>query len=151
MTKDGAILHYQKMPTKEVIEASGKKKRIIDIAQVAAMVARFEPAHAFIEKVHAMPKNGAVSMFSFGMGYGMILGLCLSLEALLETWHVPPQKWQKFMYASMPNAKELEPKARAMAKFYDTWPEMMEKNVTHDGIIDAILLCEYGRRSLALN
>ncbi len=151
MSCNGTILHYQKMPTKPVVEASGKKKRVIDIAQIAAMIARFEPEHAFIEKVHSMPKQGVASTFTFGVGYGMVLGLCFALEALLRTELVPPQTWQKFMYSSMLDPKSLEPKQRAMARFYDLWPEMMEKNVTHDGIVDAMLIAEYGRRTLSLN
>lgn len=147
----GEILHYQKMPTRPVLE-DGKRtgKRIIDIAQIAAMVARLEPEQVFIERVHAMPKQGVTSMFTFGMGYGMILGLCLSLEAIIHTELVTPQKWQKFMYAQLCGAPGMAPKERAMARFYEIWPELLDQNVTHDGIIDALLIAEYGRRSLNL-
>ena len=50
-------------------------------------------AVAVIERVHAMPKQGVSSMFSFGMNYGMWL-------AFLSIYHipfltVPPQTWMK--------------------------------------------------------
>lgn len=146
LSDNGEILHYRKMPVKLVDD-----KKIIDIAQIAAMIANFEPEHAFIEKAQAMPHQGVVSMFNYGTGYGMILGLCLSLEALISTQLIRPQVWQKFMYAAMPDPKAMEPKARAMLRFSEIWPHLVEQNVTHDGIIDAMLIAEYGRRTLNLN
>lgn len=152
LSASGMILHYQKMPVKPILENGVKTgKRIIDIAQVAAMVAKFEPEHVFIEKVHAMPKQGVTSTFTFGMGYGMLLGIFFSLEAVVNTQLVPPQKWQKYMYSTMQGVDELLPKARAMARFCELWPHLAVQNVTHDGIIDALLLAEYGRRTLSLN
>jgi crossover junction endodeoxyribonuclease RuvC len=146
METSGKIIHFQKMPTKKVDD-----KKIIDIQQIAGMIAKLEPEHVFIEKVHSMPKQGVASTFTFGVGYGMVLGLCFALEALLRTELVTPQRWQKFMYSSMPDPKSLEPKARARLRFGELWPALVEENVTHDGIIDAMLIAEYGRRTLGLN
>lgn len=146
----GRVVHYQKMPVKP-FEENGKKKRIIDIAQVAAMIAKFQPGHVFIEKVHSMPKQGIVGAFTFGMGYGMLLGLCNSLDAMFKTELIPPQRWQKFMYSNLTGVDDLEPKARAMARFCELWPSLAKQNVTHDGIIDAMLICEYGRRVMGMN
>lgn len=152
ISSSGMIQHYQKMPVKPVLENGIKTgKRIIDIVQIAAMIAKFQPQHVFIERVHAMPKQGVTSTFTFGMGYGMLLGLCLSLEAVTETQLIPPQRWQKFMYASLSGVDDMEPKARAMARYGELWPHLLQQNVTHDGIIDALLIAEYGRRNLGLN
>lgn len=153
MDDSGSILHYQRMPLKPVLDEAGKKtgKKIIDIATIAGMVARFEPEHVFIEKVHAMPKQGVTSMFTFGMGFGMLLGLFYSLEAMLHTELVTPQRWQKMMYTGCSFTEEAGSKAKAMARFYELWPDLEEQGVTHDGVIDACLLAEYGRRSLGLN
>ena len=146
----GMIEHYRKMPVLKFKD--GKKvHKLIDIATVAAIFAKYEPSHVFLEKAHAMPRQGVVSMFNYGVGYGMILGVCMALEAMMQTHTITPQKWQKFMYANMIGVDELEPKARAMARFYEIWPELMAQNVTHDGIIDAMLIAEMGRRSLGLH
>lgn len=152
MNRTGGILHYQKMPVKPVLD-NGKKtgKKIIDISQIAAIIARFEPSHVFIEKVHAMPGQGVTSMFTFGMGYGMLLGLTYSLEAMLHTELVTPQCWQKFLYAHTAFPEGAAPKAKAMAFFYENWPRLQEQNITHDGVIDSVLICEFGRRNLGLN
>lgn len=146
----GKILHYRRMPVRRVIEDSGKEKRLIDIAQIAAVIARFEPEHAFIEKVHSMPKQGVASTFTFGMGYGMLLGLCFALEGVIATTLVPPQRWQKLLYDDKIKAID-DPKKRAFCRFTELWPELSAENVTHDGIIDALLISEYGRRILNLN
>src|SRR5688572_30454082 len=54
---------------------------------------------AVVERVHAMPKNGAVSMFTFGQGYGM---LRMALTAIECSWEdVTPQSWMKAMGISL--------------------------------------------------
>lgn len=81
----------------------------------------------------------------------MILGVCLALEPLFHTEIVIPQAWQKFMYAGCSFSEEAGPKQKAMARFYEIWPEMQEQNITHDGVIDSTLIAEYGRRILNLH
>lgn len=151
LEENGSPTFYAKMPTKKIIEKSGKKKRMIDIAQVAAMIAKLEPEHVFIEQVSAMPKQGVSSTFTFGMGYGMLLGLCLALDPLLRTTLIRPQGWQKMLYAGIEFPESVGPKAKASLRFSQLFPELVQKNVSHDGIIDASLIAEYGRRFLNLN
>lgn len=146
ISDSGEILHYQRMPVRKI-----EDKKYIYIQQIAAMISRLEPEHVFIERVHSMPKQGVASTFTFGVGYGMLLGLCFSLEAIMSTELVTPLRWQKFMYSSMPDPKSLEPKARAKLRFGEIWPELVADGVSHDGIIDAMLIAEYGRRTLNLN
>lgn len=151
MNDEGRLIHYQRMPIKPVLQ-DGKKtsKRIIDISQVAAMVAKMEPAQVYVEQVHARPQQGVSSTFTFGMGFGMILGLCLALDSIMDTRQVTPQRWQGFLYGKG-YRPDLEPKGRAYAKFAELWPDLVAEGVTHDGIVDAILIAEYGRRQLSLN
>ena len=51
--------------------------------------------HVYVELVHAMPKQGTVSMFSFGMSYGIVKGILAALD--LPVTYVTPQSWQKHM------------------------------------------------------
>lgn len=148
---NGKPFFYRSMPTKKIVESSGKKKRMIDISQFSAIIARAEPEHVFIEKVHAMPGQGVTSMFNFGMGYGMLLGICLALEPVFRTELVTPQSWQKLLYANHTFPDDYGPKHKAFMRFSDIWPELVEQNVTHDGVVDALLIAEYGRRILNLN
>ena len=39
----------------------------VNAAEVARIIRGFKPKFAIIERVHAMPKNGAVSMFKTGI------------------------------------------------------------------------------------
>lgn len=57
----------------------------------------------WIEKVHAMPKQGVTSMFTFGMGYGLWQGIAIGLEKQLN-W-VAPQTWKKFWLKDQPKEK----------------------------------------------
>lgn len=53
----------------------------------------FDIKLAVLEKVHAMPKQGVKSMFSFGENFGM----WKAFLAITQTSHliIPPQQWMK--------------------------------------------------------
>lgn len=48
---------------------------------------------AIVEEVHAMPKQGVVSMFNFGIRYGEILSMLQVLNIPYEV--ISPVKWHK--------------------------------------------------------
>ena len=91
--------------------------------------------HAYIEDVHAMPKQGVSSTFKFGMSYGLLRGILTALLIPFET--VRPQVWQKAMGCLSKGDKRVT-KAKAQQLF----PELP---VTH-AVADALLIAEYGRR-----
>lgn len=147
--ENGELLHYCKMPIKQTRVVVGKKQktqRIIDVAGIASVLAKYEPTNIFIEKAGARPGQGVVSMFTFGMGYGMVLGLCMAMEGAICTDIVTPQRWQKHLMAGLEHIEDT--KIRALAKFQELYPEV---ETTHDGIVDAVLIAEYGRQMLQLN
>jgi len=76
-----------------------------------------------------------------------------SLRGFFETkflrWErITPQQWQKTM---LPGCKSGETKKRAFSKASELWPEedfvLKGCRTPHDGIIDAALIAEYGRRN----
>ena len=95
-----------------------------------------------VEHVGAMPGQGVTSCFSFGRGFGFILGLlaafCLPYEL------VRPQKWKKeFSCTSDKNtsievAKRLFPGVDLRRTPKCTKP--------HDGIAEALLMAELAKR-----
>ena len=91
--------------------------------------------YAFIEKVHAMPKQGVSSTFKFGRNYGFIQGLLTAYKIPYE--YVTPQKWQKDMGCMSKGDKNIT-KAAAQQLF----PQI---KITH-AIADSMLIAEYGRR-----
>jgi len=90
---------------------------------------------AYIERVHAMPKQGVSSVFKFGQSYGFLRGLLIGLGIPFE--EVTPQKWQKAMGCMSKGDKNVT-KAKAQQLFPGV-------KVTH-AIADALLIAEYGRR-----
>jgi hypothetical protein len=90
---------------------------------------------AFIERVHAMPKQGVSSTFKFGTNYGFLRGCLHTIGIPFE--EVTPQCWQKFMRCMTGGDKNVS-KAKAQQLFPDL-------KITH-AIADALLIAEYGRR-----
>jgi crossover junction endodeoxyribonuclease RuvC len=96
---------------------------------------------AGIEKVGAMPGQGVVSMFSFGVSTGGMLGILGALE--IPTIQVPPQRWKKYTLADTDKTKEaaitfctmLYPKVNLYATERSKKP--------HSGICDALCIAHY--------
>ncbi len=118
------------------------------IHETADILERYPTAHVFMERAQAMPKNGAVSMFNYGTGYGEILGAIAAFK--MEHTLVRPATWAKEMHA---NAKGGVAKARSLEVVRRLFPwvdlKATERSKTpHLGLVDALLISEYGRRVL---
>lgn len=96
----------------------------------------------YLEHVHAMPKQGVSSTFNFGMNFGFIQGVLKAYGIPYEL--VTPQKWKKeFSCTSDKNTsisvcKRLFPNVNLKAT------DRCKKD--HDGMAEALLIAEYGRR-----
>lgn len=100
---------------------------------------RTEETWAYVERVSSSPQQGVVSAFTFGRGYGAILGVLAALEIPYDL--VTPGVWQKAMGCLTRGNKNVS-KSRAAAMF----PSF---KVTHWSA-DALLLAEYCRRQRCL-
>ena len=98
----------------------------------------------FVEKCQAMPGQSVTSMFKYGLHYGEILGVLGTLGIPHEA--VRPQKWQSKLIGSF---KKGQSKVEAYKKAKQLWPSeefiLPRCRVAHDGIVDAVLIAEYGR------
>lgn len=90
---------------------------------------------AYLEEVHAMPKQGVTSTFKFGQSYGFLRGVLAALG--IQRNFVRPQVWQKALGCMSRGDKNVT-KRRAQELF----PQI---KMTH-AIADALLIAEYGRR-----
>ena len=118
----------------------------IDGHGVAAMLRELCPSVVIIEKVHAMPKQGVSSTFKFGMGYGLVIGVCEALGIPYRL--VTPQAWKKVVLAG--TTKDKDAAVSFVRRAYpgvDLTPG--KKRVAHDGIADAVCIAEYGRQLMA--
>ncbi len=128
------------MPTVS-ISRGGKIKRDIDIHQLSRVVLGWGVGHAFVEQVGSMPGQGVSSMFAFGKGYGIILGV-LTAHGIPYT-PVPPQRWKKAL--GVPASKD-GARLRASQLLPDCsvqWP--LKK---HEARAEAALIAFYGIREL---
>lgn len=91
--------------------------------------------HAVIERVGPMPKQGVVSVFTFGLGYGA-LGMAL-LASKIPFERVSPSVWQKSLGCLTKGDKNVSKR-----KAQELFPNI---RVTHC-IADALLIAEYARR-----
>ncbi len=102
--------------------------------------------HAYIEKSQAMPGQGVTSMFTYGMGFGKILGWCemLSLPYTL----VPPRTWTKEIHKGVSGETAKERSLHAAKRLFPGERLLASKNSVrlHPGLVDALLIAEYGRR-----
>lgn len=120
-------------------------------ADMAAILRPYDPrtCHVFIEKVGAMPGQGVTSMFGFGKGFGLWLGILAALE--LPYTLVTPQAWKKEMM------KGISDKEASIHRAQQLWPKYASLFQPQRGIFnkqqaigraDAALIAEYGRRTL---
>lgn len=59
---------------------------------LADIIRRLDPEQVWIEEVHSMPKQGVASTFTFGLGFGLVRGVCAGLG--LPVRMVSPQAWK---------------------------------------------------------
>ncbi|KKN19697.1 hypothetical protein LCGC14_0943180 [marine sediment metagenome] len=59
--------------------------------------------HAYIERAQAMPKQGVTSMFNYGKGFGLWLGLLRGIG--IPHTLVSPRRWKAVMLSDMPKDK----------------------------------------------
>ena len=96
-----------------------------------------------LEKVHAMPKQGSVSMFSFGENYGWLKGVLDACRIPFQ--EIPPQTWKKEFGLNSDKVKSIEV-CRQLFPNAELTPPNCRK--PHDGIAEAILMAEYARRKM---
>ncbi len=116
--------------------------------EVAIWLQGIAPDHVFIERAQSFPKQGVVSAFRYGTGYGMLRGICASLA--LPYTLVAPAKWHREIIGL---SKDGTPKDRALAAALRLFPGVNlrapeRSKKCHEGLVDALLIAEFGRRVL---
>ena len=97
-----------------------------------------------LEKVHAMPKNGAVAMFTFGENFGWIQGV-------LDAYKIPydivePRKWKSEYTLNSDKQKSIDVAHRL---FPNVSLRKTEKCRTDDdGMAESLLMALFAKRRL---
>jgi len=96
-----------------------------------------------MEKVHAMMGQGVTSMFHFGVGYGMIQGIVMTLGIPLRL--VTPQAWKKEILVGTTKDKAASiDYCKRVYPYINLIPAGKRK--PHDGCADACCISEFGLR-----
>jgi crossover junction endodeoxyribonuclease RuvC len=141
---DGAIVAIDRtysVVCSEVMPVIGSTKRQIDMVALLEVLASIQrlcrPSGLFfvLERAQAMPKQGGVSMFNYGMGYGAVQMALMALKIPHEI--VGPRPWQKAVGVIAGG----DTKAQAIAIVQRRIPTLDltpgKKRVPHNGLADA--------------
>jgi len=115
---------------------------------LATFTTEVTKAHVFLEKAQARPGQGVVSMFTYGQGYGEIIGVLLALK--IPHTLVPPGTWTRTMHAGTKANNSKMRSAEAVMRIFPELASDLEKETkkVRLGVNDALLIMEYGRRVL---
>lgn len=154
ISKDGQIVTKYILPTFELHKPKKGSKvgtnRILDIHGLCAFLENNKDvSHCFLESVSSRPQQGVASVFKFGRVFGNIEALVIAHKIPMTL--VTPQAWTKVLHQGMPKVDDSDAKTRSLLAFSRLFPncdirasERCKK--PHDGLLDAILIAEYGRR-----
>lgn len=138
----GAVAFYFPMvPSRIAVDDVPVAGGEINVHELARLIRIHRPTLAVIERVSAMPGNGAVSMFNFGRSYGDVRGVIGAMEVPLH--FVTPQKWKKHFGLS---ADKEQSRLRAIRMFPAAADSFKLKK--HDGRAEAALIALYGSEVL---
>ncbi|MEG2687176.1 MAG: hypothetical protein RR954_08705 [Christensenellaceae bacterium] len=97
-----------------------------------------------IEKVHSMPKQGVVSVFSFGENFGFLKGCLAALG--FDFCEVTPQRWQKL---ELP-AKLTPTDKPSLAVARSLYPDAPLSRKKDNGRSDAIMIARWAALTIGL-
>jgi len=126
----------------QLIEARDFDKDLL-LSITDSLSREHEASRCCLERVHAMPKQGSVSMFTFGQGYGWIMGVLDAFEISYQT--IEPRKWKAEFGLNSDKAQSIDI-CRKLFPAATLVPNGCR--APHDGIAEAILMAEYARRKL---
>ena len=138
--EDGEIKDVIDMPTmtegkKNKKQVNGSQifneisKRITDLDKINIKVV--------IEQVSAMPGQGVTSMFNFGQSFGILKGICASMQ--LSMHFVRPAKWKK--YFNLINSEKDASRTKAI-EIFTYFSENLSKKKDNNKA-DAILIASF--------
>jgi len=122
---------------------------------IRKMYAKHIGLHVYLEEVHAIFGSSAKATFSFGDTCGFLRGVVTAFG--IPYSKVQPKTWQAKMFEGIPKqwkvgkVKRVDTKRMALLASKRLFPDfnnLATERCTkpHDGLIDALLIAEFGRR-----
>ena len=164
LDESGAVLEKHVIPTienKSMKKSKTKKdpstgkaamtesiKRSIDIPALNRIMGELAPktTHAILEQVASRPGMSAPAVFKFGQVFGIIEGLLAGKQ--IPYMMVIPAVWCRVMHQGIPGD---DPKSRSVVALGRLFPTVdlrasERSQKPHEGLMDGLLLAEWGRR-----
>ncbi|MCC2632160.1 MAG: crossover junction endodeoxyribonuclease [Ramlibacter sp.] len=141
LAPDGTVADSLLMPTLK----TGKSSRVNGAALAYFLKKHgqydLSGTHAYLEQVHAMPKQGVTSVFTFGHAAGVVEGLLQGIGIAYTL--VPPQTWKKRALLIG------QDKDAARSRAIQLWPTWRDLDLKGKGqaLADAALIARYGSES----
>tara|TARA_B100000424_G_C22925582_1_gene492450 strand:+ start:1327 stop:1827 length:501 start_codon:yes stop_codon:yes gene_type:complete len=129
-------LHAEKAPTFQ-FTVGKKKKTVLDMWTLIAMIDDYKIDHVYIESQQAMPKQGVSSTFKTGFGYGLYIGILVCKR--LSYTEVSSRTWKPMV--NCPADKDAS-RMRASQLFPNYSNLWTLKN--QDGIAESAMIAYYG-------
>ena len=118
----------------------------LDIKEMVSLIPpmiNIDTTHiAFIEAVHSMPAQGVTSMFTFGKGYGIWIGILAAYGYTIN--YVRPQVWKKYFKLGKDKEDSIK-KAKELYSYINLIPPRARKE--SDGMAEALLILHYGQNN----
>ena len=138
--QDGKIVDVVEMPT--MTEGKKNKKQVNGSQIVNEILEKIKELDkreikVVIEQVSAMPGQGVTSMFNFGQSFGILKGICSSMQ--LPMYFVRPAKWKK--YFNLINSEKDASRTRAIEIFPYFSSQLSKKKDSNKA--DAILIASF--------
>ena len=138
--QDGKIVDVVEMPT--MTEGKKNKKQVNGSQIVNEILEKIKELDkreikVVIEQVSAMPGQGVTSMFNFGQSFGILKGICSSMQ--LPMYFVRPAKWKK--YFNLINSEKDASITRAIEIFPYFSNQLSRKKDSNKA--DAILIASF--------
>lgn len=124
--------------TKKVVNLKivSEYKTRVDSKELYRILSQYKDAQVLLEHAQAMPEQGEVSIFTYGEGYGRLLGVLDSLQ--LSYFEVSSSTWKAKMGLTAEKRLSIE-KAN---KCFENAQEYIHL-AKHDGRAEALLLAKY--------
>jgi crossover junction endodeoxyribonuclease RuvC len=111
--------------------------KLINGVEFASLVRSYAPEQVVIERVHAMPKQGVTSVFTFGAAYGVCIGIACGTGTPIS--YVTPHRW-KSHFRLMGTSKNAS-REKAIQLFPGAHKYLSLQK--HHGRADALLLARF--------
>jgi crossover junction endodeoxyribonuclease RuvC len=137
---EGKIIDVVEMPT---MTEGKKNKKQVNGSQIFNEISERikeidkKDIKVVIEQVSAMPGQGVTSMFNFGQAYGILKGICSTMQ--LPMYFVRPTKWKK--YFNLINSEKDASRTKAIEIFPYFSSQLSRKKDSNKA--DAILIASF--------